>query len=238
VARDVSVLCLQVRTFVFVVTTTMFSTFAPMFSRPLYTMRSLANPSGCQRNLFSTSRTLFHTRPGFYSRQWQTAGSAPVKQTLPFIYKAAGVSALGLGISFFTTPSVHCDAPVRAPTPVVAATSPPPPESIVNLYELGFGTVCGLCAGVFVKKGAKALAFVLGGVFVLLQYLGSLNVLRVDWIKMGSRFENLFYTTDARGQKQAPSASSTWNWLVDFLTADFQKRASFIAGLALGLRVG
>ena len=48
-------------------------------------------------------------------------------------------------------------------------TVPPPPESIVNMYELTFGTVCGVCAGVFVKKGARALAFVFGGVFVLLQ---------------------------------------------------------------------
>lgn len=46
---------------------------------------------------------------------------------------------------------------------------PPPPQSSVNAYELTFGTVCGICAGVFVKKGAKALAFVFGGVFVLLQ---------------------------------------------------------------------
>ena len=46
---------------------------------------------------------------------------------------------------------------------------PPPPQSSVNAYELTFGTVCGICAGVFVKKGAKALAFVMGGVFVLLQ---------------------------------------------------------------------
>lgn len=37
------------------------------------------------------------------------------------------------------------------------------------MYELSFGTVCGICAGVFLKKGAKALAFVFGGVFVLLQ---------------------------------------------------------------------
>ena len=37
------------------------------------------------------------------------------------------------------------------------------------MYELTFGTVCGICAGVFVKKGAKTLAFVFGGVFVLLQ---------------------------------------------------------------------
>lgn len=46
---------------------------------------------------------------------------------------------------------------------------PAPPVSSVSFYELGFGTVAGVCAGVFIKKGAKALAFLLGGVFVLLQ---------------------------------------------------------------------
>jgi len=46
---------------------------------------------------------------------------------------------------------------------------PPPPESIVNMYELTFGTVCGVCAGVFVKKGIKALAWLFGGAFVFLQ---------------------------------------------------------------------
>ena len=39
----------------------------------------------------------------------------------------------------------------------------------MSLYQLGFGTVAGLCAGIFVKKGAKAAAWLLGGVFVLLQ---------------------------------------------------------------------
>ena len=35
--------------------------------------------------------------------------------------------------------------------------------------ELTFGSVAGICAGVFIKKGAKAVAFFLGGIFVLLQ---------------------------------------------------------------------
>ncbi len=46
---------------------------------------------------------------------------------------------------------------------------PPPPQSSISLYELSFGTVCGVCAGVFVKKGARIVAFALGGIFVLLQ---------------------------------------------------------------------
>lgn len=71
-----------------------------------------------------------------------------------------------------------------------------------------------------------------------IQYLGSMSVVKVDWARMGRKFENLFYKTDATGAKKAPTISSLWNWMVDFLTADFQPRASFLAGLALGLRIG
>ncbi len=58
---------------------------------------------------------------------------------------------------------------------------PPPPSSIINVYELTFGSVCGICAGIFLKKGAKAVAFVFGGAFVLLQvssllYAGSIYI--------------------------------------------------------------
>lgn len=53
--------------------------------------------------------------------------------------------------------------------PIYPADRPPPPTSSVSFYELGFGTVTGICAGVFVKKGAKAIAWFLGGVFFLLQ---------------------------------------------------------------------
>lgn len=59
---------------------------------------------------------------------------------------------------------------------------PPPPVSSVNLYELSFGTVCGVCAGVFVKKGAKALAFFLGGIFVLLQVSFVVSTLFVELV--------------------------------------------------------
>lgn len=58
----------------------------------------------------------------------------------------------------------------RSPEPsILSGSLPPHPESSVSLYELSFGTVAGICAGVFIKKGAKAVAFFLGGVFVLLQ---------------------------------------------------------------------
>jgi len=136
-------------------------------------------------------------------------------------------------------------------------TLTPLPTSAVNLYQLSFGTVAGVCAGVFIKKGAKAVAFFVGGVFVLLQvssninchilphfddtsvqYFNSLSLIKVDWGTAATKFENMFYTTDINGVKRLPSISSLWRWLVDFLTADFQPRASFLAGLTLGIRIG
>ena len=63
-------------------------------------------------------------------------------------------------------------------------------------------------------------------------------MVRVNWTKIGHRFEDLFYTVDELGAKRAPNVGSLLRWLVDFLTADFQPRASFIAGFALGLRIG
>jgi len=55
---------------------------------------------------------------------------------------------------------------------------------------------------------------------------------------MATRFENLFYSKDAAGNKKAPTVVSLYNWFVHFLTADFPPRASFLAGLALGIRIG
>jgi hypothetical protein len=46
---------------------------------------------------------------------------------------------------------------------------PPLPQSSLSMFELSFGAVAGICSGMFVKKGAKAVAWFLGGVFVLLQ---------------------------------------------------------------------
>jgi len=170
------------------------------------------------------------------------ARSVPLRTGLPLLCTVIGVASVGLGLSGFVGPKIYCDSPgprYTAASPPPPPPPPPPPTSTVNLYELSFGTVCGLCAGVFLKKGAKAVAFLLGGAFVLLQYLGSTSIVRIDWAKMASRFENLFYTKDPiTGQKRAPNVYSLWKWLIDFLTADFQQRASFIAGLALGLRVG
>ncbi|KIM24020.1 hypothetical protein M408DRAFT_76582, partial [Serendipita vermifera MAFF 305830] len=114
----------------------------------------------------------------------------------------------------------------------------PAPKGFANPYELTFGTVCGICTGIFVKKGLKAAAFILGGLFVVLQYFNSLSWLRVDWGSAENRFKQTFYTTTVDGQSRPPTIQSFFTWMFNFVMADFQPRASFLAGLLLGLRVG
>ncbi|KAF8610203.1 hypothetical protein BDV93DRAFT_10007 [Ceratobasidium sp. AG-I] len=156
-------------------------------------------------------------------------------------------AAVGLGLAGFASRKVYCDGvgPARGTPSAPSSTYgsdplPPPPSSSLSLYELSFGSVAGVCAGVFIKKGAKMVAFFLGGVFVLLQYFNAIDITKVNWVSASSRFERLFYTPSATpGQEsRAPTVGSLWTWGVDFLTADFPPRASFLAGLVLGLRLG
>lgn len=90
-------------------------------------------------------------------------------------WKNAYMYTIGLGVAAYTLAprKVRLDSAYANPPVVerktVVVDEEPPVESSVNLTQLTFGTVCGICAGVFVKKGFKALAFLLGGLFVLLQ---------------------------------------------------------------------
>ncbi|KAI9510875.1 FUN14 family-domain-containing protein [Russula earlei] len=159
-----------------------------------------------------------------------------------------GLAGAGLGLSFYyaNLRGLNCEQDADAGSKEAAeglgrsdrTAVPPPPESIVNMHELTFGTVSGVCAGVFVKKGAKTLAWFFGGIFVLLQYLGATSIIKVDWTRAAARFEGLFYRIDIDGTRRPPNVYSLCRRLVDFLTADFQPRASFIVGFALGLRIG
>ncbi|EOQ99825.1 hypothetical protein E3P92_02021 [Wallemia ichthyophaga] len=113
------------------------------------------------------------------------------------------------------------------------------PDSIVNYKHLGFGSVCGICCGIFLKKGAKILAFFVGGAFVFLQYMRSQGLIVVKWDKMSKRYNaSLRRKLSDSSSQRGVTVATVWNKLVDFLTADFQSRATFVAGLGLGLRLG
>ncbi|KAE8270266.1 hypothetical protein A4X09_0g2071 [Tilletia walkeri] len=119
------------------------------------------------------------------------------------------------------------------------------PESSVNLYQLSFGTVTGFCAGVFIKKGLKALAFLLGAGYVLLQYLSSQRLVNVNWGAISRSYNSVVDRAAGGGEPslsvrgwKGSKLNRIWSRFVDFLTADFQPRATFIAGLVLGFRLG
>lgn len=125
----------------------------------------------------------------------------------------------------------------------LSSSSEPEPESIVNVYQLSFGAICGVCAGVFIKKGLKFIAFLLGGGFVLLQYLNSQRLISVNWGKISKRYDG--WVDGAAGPRDPAAkgwsnstAARIWTRFTDFLTANFQERATFLAGLTLGLRLG
>ncbi|CBQ71735.1 conserved hypothetical protein [Sporisorium reilianum SRZ2] len=156
------------------------------------------------------------------------------------------------GLSAFTSQKVQCEsarpyatpsAPVSVSTTNDTTTVSTEPKSIVNVYQLSFGTICGFCAGVFIKKGLKLIAFLLGGGYVLLQYLNSQRLISVNWSAINSRYDKLVgtaagpETSNVRGFSGS-TLQRIWTRTTDFLVADFQPRATFMAGLLLGLRLG
>ncbi|KAI5450481.1 hypothetical protein NCC49_003102 [Naganishia albida] len=164
---------------------------------------------------------------------------------------AVGLGA-GLGFAGFQSlgmarmSEVKCDS-LAAPAPAPAGKADTlPTHSILSPYELSLGAICGICAGVFIKKGAKLIAFFLGGVYVLMQYMQSRSFININWSKLSSSYENTFGSLPSSGsslapgetKRRLPTVTGAVNWFVDFLTANFQQRASFIAGLGLGLRIG
>ncbi|KNZ63191.1 uncharacterized protein VP01_1175g3 [Puccinia sorghi] len=110
-------------------------------------------------------------------------------------------------------------------------------ESILSMQKLSFGTLTGICAGVFVKKGLSFLAFLFGGAFVLLQYLHSSSLIRIDWRKWAHRYESRMWP-DNKKHRRGATAKSMASRCVDFLTSDFQYRSTFTVGFLLGLRIG
>ncbi|GMK59108.1 hypothetical protein CspeluHIS016_0701230 [Cutaneotrichosporon spelunceum] len=157
--------------------------------------------------------------------------------------------SIGLGLAGFalTTRTVRCEAANTQPARVGEAQQAKssiindddqPVESIVSLPSLTFGALTGICAGVFVKKGFKFVAFLLGGLYVILQYLQSKRYVTVDWDAVSKSYDGKFTTTNEKGDVVYPTAQGVLSAVIDFLTSNFQQRASFIAGFLLGLRVG
>ncbi|BGP26669.1 hypothetical protein JCM10295v2_005622 [Rhodotorula toruloides] len=161
---------------------------------------------------------------------------------------ALPVSALGLSLAFpASQKSLQCEPLASdrsyARAPVTDESDLPPStgeaESILNLRDLGFGTVSGICVGVFVKKGLRTIAFALGGIFVLLQYLSSRSLISINHEALSSTWDRLVTArAGAPASKGGNRLGSLWSWFVDFVGANVQSRATFVAGVLLGFRLG
>ncbi|GAA5993522.1 hypothetical protein JCM10908_000631 [Rhodotorula pacifica] len=192
------------------------------------------------RNICSTTTRTHSTGSTtfLHSYRWAVALAFPVG--------ALTVGALGGGSAPHKQP-LQCASAERA-----YATAPPPllsadattedlteAESILNIRDLSFGTVSGICVGVFVKKGLRALAFALGGVFVLLQYLSSRNFVTVDWGAITRSYDsNITSRLGRPAAKGGNRLQGLGAWFIDFVGANIQSRATFVLGVMLGLRLG
>ncbi|KAK4701649.1 hypothetical protein P7C70_g4584, partial [Phenoliferia sp. Uapishka_3] len=109
------------------------------------------------------------------------------------------------------------------PSSTPAATSPKEAESIINWSELSFGTVSGICVGIFVKKGLK--------------YFSSRSFINVNWSNVNNAYDSVITKKSgvATGGNRVVGLSSAF---LDFVTANVQSRATFVAGLLLGFRIG
>lgn len=181
----------------------------------------------------------------YHAPRAASSARVPTSRYAASIGLLAGGSLLLGGSLLSPFAPIKCDAAGYAhpPVPQAVAEKPKHPESIVNLYQLSFGTVCGLCAGIFIKKGLKLIAVLLGGTYVLLQYLASKRIITMNWGALRSRYagqvERLAGPVDgSKSTFEKYPFVRIWHRTVDFLTCDFQERATFIAGLVLGLRLG
>ena len=53
--------------------------------------------------------------------------------------------------------------------------------------------------------------------------MSSRSLISVDWGKIAGRYDTTFGTKAPDGTVRAPNVQGVWAWVVDFLTANFQR---------------
>ena len=97
------------------------------------------------------------------------------------------------------------------------------------MASLGFGGAAGLVVGYAAKKVTKAVAVLLGLLFILLQVLVYNELISVNWTAVQHTAEHVW--TDPRGTTLADRA-----WAI--LTANLPFGGGFVTGFALGFKLG
>jgi uncharacterized membrane protein (Fun14 family) len=97
------------------------------------------------------------------------------------------------------------------------------------LGQMTFGGLAGYAVGYALKKVGRALAILLGLLFIALQLLAQAGYVQVDWTRIQRDVEPFL---------QQPGLQGLWERLLSTLTHNLPFGASFVGGLLLGLRAG
>ncbi|WP_448566179.1 FUN14 domain-containing protein [Thermus sp.] len=103
------------------------------------------------------------------------------------------------------------------------------PDLTPYLGQMTFGGLAGYAVGYALKKVGRALAIVLGLLFIALQLLAQAGYVQVDWTRIQRDVEPFL---------QQPGLQGLWERLLSTLTHNLPFGASFVGGLLLGLRAG
>lgn len=58
-----------------------------------------------------------------------------------------------------------------------------------------------------------------------IQYMSSKSFVSVDWKKLASSYDSTFGTKTSEGVINQPTIKGAGNWIVDFVTANFQRKS-------------
>lgn len=98
-----------------------------------------------------------------------------------------------------------------------------------HLQQISFGALAGFAVGYALKKAGKAVALVLGLLFVALQLLAYYGLIDINWGVVQGHVDPLL---------EPEALGSLWQGLVGLLTFNITFAASFVPGLVVGLRRG
>lgn len=120
-------------------------------------------------------------------------------------------------------------APLRAGAPSIPLGTPTDPGSLFSealFLRLGFSFIVGLATGFALKLAFKLALVVIGIILIGLFTLQYAGLAEVDWFNLGLRYDA---GADWLGTQAGP--------LLDFMGRNLPSAASFLAGLALGLKL-
>jgi uncharacterized membrane protein (Fun14 family) len=97
------------------------------------------------------------------------------------------------------------------------------------LGQISFGALAGFATGYALKKIGRTAIVIFGLLFITIQLLAYLGVVRVDWLRIQQYADPLLSKNSLQG---------FFNGLVGILTNNVPFAGAFIPGFLLGLRAG